>query len=92
MHAPRSELRWEPGLVEVDSIVLHRDAFGEQELPLWLSLRECSVGTDDAMPGEVVVGGEDASHEARGERVDVAEGADVARRDRADPLDDVPGA
>jgi hypothetical protein len=65
MHAPRSERSWEACLVEVDSIASHGDSFCEQERSLCFSLRDCSVGTDDAVPGQVVVGGEDASHEAR---------------------------
>jgi hypothetical protein len=87
MCAPRLELRWEARLVEVDAVAAHWDAFCEQQLSLWLSLGNCSVGADDAVPGKIVIGREDTPDEAWGARVDVAVGADVALRDRADTLD-----
>src|SRR5258707_6936223 len=85
--APRLELRWEARLVEVDAVAPHGDAFCEQQLSLWLSLGNRSVGAYDAVPREVVIGREDMPDEAWGARVDVAVGADVALRDRADTLD-----
>src|SRR2546428_4232636 len=86
MSAPRLELRWEARLVEVDAVAAHRDAFCEQQLSLWLSLGNRSVGTDDPVPREVMGGREDAPDEAGSARVDVAVGPDVALRDRADTL------
>src|SRR5712664_4266356 len=87
MCAPRLELRWEARLVEVGAVAAHWDAFCEQQLSLWLSLGNCSVGAYDAVPGKIVIGREDTPNEAWGTRVDVAVGADVALRDRADTLD-----
>src|SRR5882757_9351709 len=87
MCAPRLELRREARLVEVDAVAAHWDAFCEQQLSLWLSLGNCSVGAHDAVPGKIVIGREDTRDEAWGARVDVAVGADVALRDRAYPLD-----
>src|SRR5260221_13168755 len=87
MCAPRLELRWEARLVEVDAVAAHGDAFCAQQLALWLSLGNRSVGAYDAVPGKIVIGREDTPDEAWGARVDVAVGADVALRDRADTLD-----
>src|SRR6267142_2393798 len=64
MCAPRLELRWEARLVEVDAVAAHWDAFCEQQLSLWLSLGNCSVGAYDAVPGKMVIGREDAPDEA----------------------------
>jgi hypothetical protein len=55
---------------------------------LRFALWEGAVGAHDTVPGEIVVGGEDAADEARRSRVDVAEGADVAFGDRTDARDD----
>src|SRR5258705_13448530 len=87
MCAPRLELRWEARLVEVDAVASHWDAFCEQQLSLWPSLGNCSVGAYDAVPGKIVIGREDTPDEAWGARVDVAVGADLALRDRAYTLD-----
>src|SRR6266478_3289133 len=87
MCAPWLELRCEARLVEVDAVAAHWDAFCEQQLALWLSLGNCPVGAYDAVPGKIVIGREDMPDEAWGARVDVAVGADVALRDRADTLD-----
>src|SRR3954452_17905560 len=82
--APLLELRWEARLVEVDSVAAHRDTFRAQQLSLPLSLGNRPVGADDAVPGKVVIGREDAPDQAGRACVDVAVGADVALRDRAD--------
>src|SRR5258705_2484077 len=87
MCAPRLELRREARLVEVDAVAAHWDALCEQQLSLWLSLGNRSVGADDPVPGKIVIGREDTPDEAWGARVDVAVGPDVALRDRADTLD-----
>jgi hypothetical protein len=55
-------------------------------------LRDRPVGADDAVPGEIVSGRDDAADEARCARFDVAVGADVALRDRTDALDDSPAS
>src|SRR6266478_1941149 len=87
MCAPRLELRWEARLVEVDAVAAHWDPFCEQQLSLWLSLGNRSVGAYDAVPGKIVIGREDMPDETGRPRVDVAVGPDVALRDRADTLD-----
>ena len=92
MCAPGLELRWEARLVEVDAVAAHWDAFCEQQVSLWLSLGNCSIGADDAVPGKVVGGGEDPPDEAGRTRVDITVGADIPLRDRTDTLDDAPGA
>src|SRR5579859_1964471 len=88
MRPPRRlEVHGEPRLVEVDAVAAHRDAFRAQQLSLRLPLGNSPVGTDDAMPGKVVIGREDAPDHTRSACVDVAVGADVSLRDRADALD-----
>src|ERR1700756_5927015 len=88
----RLELRREPRVGQVDAVAAQRDAFREQALALRVPLRQRAVRTNDPMPGEIVVGGEDAADEARRGWVDVAEGADVAFGDRANSRDDPLGA
>jgi len=90
--APLLQLYWEARLVEVDAVTVHWNAFCEQKLSLCLSLRDCSVCSDDAVPGEVVVRCEDAPDEAGRASIDVAVRTNVALRDRTDPLDDALGA
>src|SRR5260221_610110 len=92
MCVPRLELSREARLVEIDAVAAHWDAFCEQQLALRLPLGNCSVGAHDAVPGKIVIGREDTSDEAWGARVDVAVGANVALRDRADTLDHELGA
>jgi hypothetical protein len=65
----------------------------KQERALLPSLREASVGTDDAMPWEVIVDSrKDASDEARRGGINIAVGADKPDGDRAHPCDDARGA
>lgn len=87
-----SELPGQAGIAEIDPITAHQHAFGDEQPPLRFALWERAVGAHDTVPGEIVVGGEDAADEARRGRFDVAEGADVAFGDRADTLDDSLGA
>jgi len=56
---------------------------------LWRASREAAVGSDHAVPGEIVNCGQDVADEAWRAGIDVPVGADVALGDRADPLDDV---
>jgi streptomycin 6-kinase len=78
-----------PRLAQVDAVAAHRDAFSTQELALSPPHRDAPVGTDDAVPWELFVGGgKDAADQPRRFRVDVAVGADESRRNRAHPAHD----
>jgi uncharacterized protein YdeI (YjbR/CyaY-like superfamily) len=66
-----------PGAVQVDAVAPHRDALREQELALPPPHRQAAVGSDDAMPRQVIVDGrEHKPHQPRRAGVDVAIGPD----------------
>ena len=75
-------------VAEVDAVAPHRHTFSKEPRALRLALGQAAVGSDDAVPGEIVDCGEDVADEARRVRIDVAVGADVALGDRADAFDD----
>jgi hypothetical protein len=87
------QIRWQPGVTQVDAVAAHRDSFFQQELTLLPSLRDAPVGADDAMPWEAIVGcGKNAPDEARRAGVDVAIGTDKPSGNGAHPADDTRGA
>src|SRR2546421_12879424 len=83
------ELRWEPGILEVDAVAAHRDALPKQQLLLLGPFWQSPVCTDDALPGDVGVRlRQDETHEPRRTGIDVAVGAHKPFRDRTDAFDD----
>jgi hypothetical protein len=82
------QVRRQARVPEVDAVAAHRHTFSKQPRALRLALGQATVGSDDAVPGEIVDCGEDVADEARSVRIDVAVGADVALGDRADAFDD----
>ena len=78
------------GLTQIDAVAAHRHALFCQERALSPALCHASIGSDDTMPGEVIVGGgQDEPDEARRTRIDVAVRANKTGRDGAYPADDV---
>lgn len=76
-------------MTQVDALAAHGDALVEQELALPRSLREASIGADDAMPRKALVRArKHVPDEARRAGIDVAIRADEPNGDRAHPLDD----
>jgi hypothetical protein len=77
------------GLTEIYAVPAHRYALSMQQRMLPPSLRETSVGADDAMPRQLLVrGGQHAADEARRVGVDVPIGTDESLRNLAHTGDD----
>jgi hypothetical protein len=78
-----------PRLAQIYAVAAHRDAFSTQELALSPPHRDGPVGTDDAVPWKLFVGGgKDSADQPRRFRVDIAVGADESSRNRAHPAHD----
>jgi hypothetical protein len=81
------------GLTEIYAVPAHRYALSMQQRMLPPSLRETSVGADDAMPRQAFVrAGQHATDEARRAGVDIAIRADESLRDVLHAGDDSPDA
>jgi hypothetical protein len=81
------------GLPQVHAVTTQRDSLAVQELALTPPLREAAVGSDDSVPGQVLVcGGQDLTDESRRGRVDVAVRADEALGDLTDARQDARGS
>jgi len=82
-------IRRQACLAEVDAIAAHWHPLAKQQRPLRRASRQVAVGSDDAVPREIVDHGEDVPNEPRRAAIDVAIGADKSFRDRAYPLSDL---
>jgi hypothetical protein len=81
------------GLTKIHALAAHRNSLPVQELALTGSLREAAVGSDDSVPGEVLVGArQNLTDESRGGRVDVPVRSDEALGDLTDAGDDPRGS
>jgi hypothetical protein len=76
-------------LPEIDALAAHRHVLSKQSRPLRRAPRQTTVGSDDSMPGEIVGRGEDVSDKPRRVGIDIAVGAHISLRNRADPLDNL---
>src|SRR5437899_4576336 len=87
------QIRRQPGAPKVDAVATHGDAFRAEERALFLAHRDAAIGVDDAVPGQLVVGGgEDMADQTWCARVDVTVRAHESDRDRAHARDDARGA
>jgi hypothetical protein len=83
----------DPSVTQVDPVAPHRDSLSDQELALPSSFRHAPIGSDDAMPWQVIVGvRKNVPHESRCTRFDVPIGADKPFGDGAHPADDARSA
>src|SRR5437899_6913056 len=87
------QIRRQPGAPKVDAVASHGDAFRAEERALFLAHRDAAIGVDDAVPGQVVVGGgENMADQTRCAGVDVTVRAHESDRDRTHARDDARGA
>jgi hypothetical protein len=80
-------------VTQIDAIATHRYPLCKQQGSLSPALRETPVGSDDAMPRDIVVDRrQDEPDEAGRAWIDVPVGADKPSRDGAHPAHDARGA
>jgi len=82
------QLRRHACFAEIDAVAAQRHTFLKQPRALLLASGQTAIGSDHAMPGEIVNCGQDVANEARRARIDVAVCADETFRNRADPFGD----
>ena len=82
-------IRRQACLAKIYAIAAHWHPLAKQQRPLWRASRQVAVGSDDAVPREIVDRGENVPDQPRCAAIDVAIGADKSFRDRAYPLSDL---